>query len=82
MDKLSKSKRIISEKPPCNKARLDCFVRMLVALFSVRTANLSELAVGFSSKAEINTRYRRFPRFFAQFKIDYTITARFIFKGC
>lgn len=80
MDKISELKRIIGENLSWNKARLDCFVRMLVALFAVRTVNLSEIAVAFSSKAEINSRYKRLQRFFAQFKIDYTTIARFIFK--
>ncbi|WP_131777776.1 hypothetical protein [Legionella fairfieldensis] len=51
---------------------------MLTALFVVRTVNLSEIAVAFSSKAEKNSRYKRLQRFFAQFKIDYTLIARLI----
>ena len=80
MDKISELKRILGENLPWNKARLDCFVRMLLALFVVRTVNLSEIAVAFSSKAEVSSRYKRLQRFFATFKIDYTVIARFIFK--
>lgn len=53
MDKINELKRILSENLPWNKARLDCFVRMLLALFVVRTVNLSEIAVAFTSKAEV-----------------------------
>lgn len=80
MDKISELKKILNENLTWNKARLDCFVRMLLALFVVRTVNLSEIAVAFSSKATVNSRYKRLQRFFAKFKIDYTIIARFIFK--
>lgn len=80
MDKISELKRILGENLVWNKARLDCFVRMLLALFVVRTVNLSEIAVAFSSKATVNSRYKRLQRFFGKFKIDYTIFARLIFK--
>lgn len=80
MDKISELKRILGENLVWNKARLDCFVRMLLALFVVRTVNLSEIAVAFSSKAEISSRYKRLQRFFGKFKIDYTILARILFK--
>ncbi|KTD32923.1 transposase [Legionella nautarum] len=80
MNKISELKSILGENLPWNKARLDCFVKMLLALFVVRTVNLSEIAVAFSSKAELSSRYKRLQRFFAQFKIDYTIFARLIFK--
>ena len=80
MDKINELKRILGENLVWNKARLDYFVRMLIALFAVRTVNLSEIAVAFSSKAEKNSRYKRLQRFFAQFKMDYTLIARLIFR--
>jgi Transposase DDE domain len=80
MNKISELKQILSDKLKWNKARLDCFVRMLFALFSVRTVNLSEMALGFESKAEAGSRYKRMQRFFCQFKIDYSVVARWIFS--
>jgi hypothetical protein len=80
MDKINELKRILGENLVWNKARLDCFVRMLLALFVVRTVNLSEIAVAFCSKAEIDSRYKRLQRFFRKFSIDYTVIARLIFK--
>jgi len=32
-----------------HKARMHCFIRMILALLTVRTVNLQEMAVGFSS---------------------------------
>lgn len=80
MDRVSELKQILGENLTWNKARLDCFVRMLLALFVVRTVNLSEIAVVFCSKAEVSSRYKRLQRFFGKFNIDYTILARLIFK--
>jgi hypothetical protein len=80
MNKISELKKILSENLTWNKARLDCFVRMLLALFVVRTVNLSEIAVAFYSKAQVTSRYKRLQRFFAHFEMDYTLIARFIFK--
>lgn len=79
MKEISELKRILGDNFNWNKARLDCFVRMLLALFAVRTVNLSEIAVGFASKASVSSRYKRLHRFFSQFKFDYTLIARWIF---
>ena len=63
-----------------NKARASCFVNMLLGLFAVRTINLQEIALAFSSDAKVESRYRRLQRFFATFTIDFTKIARWIFK--
>src|SRR4051812_1559445 len=52
---------------------------MLLALFVVKSVNLKELAIAFSSTASIDSRYRRLQRFFALFKIDFTKIAYWIF---
>jgi hypothetical protein len=80
MNKISELKGILSENLSWNKARLDCFARMLLALFVVRTVNLSEIAVAFSSKSHVSSRYKRLQRFFAKFHMDYTVIARLIFR--
>lgn len=53
---------------------------MLLALFAVRTVNLRELTVAFSSDALIDSRYKRIKRFFSKFKIDFDVIACWIFK--
>jgi hypothetical protein len=80
MDKISELRKILGETFIWNKARLDCLVSLLLALFAVRTVNLSEIAVAFTSKAEVSSRYKRIQRFFGKFKIDYSVIARWIFK--
>ena len=63
-----------------NKARLTCFIKMLMALFCVKTINLTAIATAMDSDAKIDSRYRRVRRFFTEFNIDRTVIARFIFK--
>lgn len=64
-----------------NKARMTCFVQMLLALFTVRTVNLNKLACVIpTGAAEQSSRYRRLQRFFAGFHIDFDLVAGFIFR--
>jgi len=63
-----------------NKARITCLVRMLLGLFTVKTINLQEIALGFGGKAKVGSRYRRLQRFFALFEIDFAQIACWIFK--
>jgi hypothetical protein len=63
-----------------NKARITCFVKMLLALIVTQTVNMSKIACLFSSGAKKLSRYRRMQRFFAWFKIDYSMIASFIFQ--
>ena len=63
-----------------NKARMTCFVSMLLALYKVRTINLTELACGFLSNATIDSRYKRIKRFFKDFKIDFPLVASWVIQ--
>jgi hypothetical protein len=63
-----------------NKARMTCFVSMLMALFKVRTINLTELACGFLSNATIDSRYKRIKRFFKDFKIEFPLVASWVIQ--
>jgi hypothetical protein len=63
-----------------NKARINCFAHMLLALLTVRTVNLSEIAVAFDTEAQVGSRYKRLQRFFRYMKIDYVQVACWIFK--
>jgi len=63
-----------------NKARIKCFVKMLLALINVRTTNMAELACAFRSKAKGLSRYRRMQRFIKEIKIDHKFIAMFVVK--
>lgn len=56
-------------------ARLSFVAAFLIALFRVKTVNLSELATGFSGSAQIDSHYKRLQRFFRDFEMDYTAIA-------
>lgn len=62
-----------------HKAKMDCFVGMLLGLVQTRTVNLMQLAVAFPSTAKIESRYRRIQRFIHD-GIDYDKFAVFIMQ--
>lgn len=80
MNQISELKGILKQFSNWNNARLTCFTHMLLALFTVRSVNLREIAVAFSSKALIDSRYKRCKRFFAQFKMELNWIAVWVFK--
>ena len=57
-------------------ARLRFLTLFLIALFRVRTVNLSSLSLAMPSKAEADSRYKRLQRFFSGFDLDYGDWAR------
>ncbi len=61
-----------------NKARLHCFAGMLLALIRVRTVNLRELACGFDSNVQMESRYRRIRRFLSGFLPKQETVARWV----
>jgi Transposase DDE domain len=52
-------------------ARLRFLTLFLIALFRVRTVNLSALSIAMPSQATADSRYKRLQRFFAGFEFDY-----------
>lgn len=80
MQHISELRNTLNEYFGWNKARMTCFVQMLLTLMSTRTINLSRLACTLMSEATQSSRYRRLQRFFAQFHMDYDRIAGFIFR--
>jgi hypothetical protein len=80
MKQISELRNILSGFLILNKSRLDCFTRMLLALFAVRTVNMREVAVAFSGCANISSRYRRIKRFFTSVKIDTNRVGIWVFR--
>lgn len=50
---------ILSPELRWNKARLTCFIKMLMAIFAVKTINLTSIAMAFNSDAKMLSRYKR-----------------------
>jgi len=61
-----------------NKARIDCFVGLLIALLKLRSINLTELATAFPSAARKESRYRRIQRFICEHFLDFDVIAQFV----
>lgn len=76
MDSLNQLMGSLSPYFKWNKARLYCLAGIILALISVRTVNLKELAVAFAGKALLNSKHRRLRRFFALFKVDLTLRVK------
>jgi len=65
---------------PWNKARIKCVTRFLLALYAVRTVNLSILATAFSGHAKEESNYKRLQRFLREFELPYAQLAQFVVK--
>jgi len=61
-----------------NKARLTCFVGLILALLRVQRMDLSKLAIAMDGPAKDTSRYRRLQRFFAEVTFDYDALAQMI----
>ena len=61
-----------------NKARLTCFVGLILALLRVQRMDLSKLAIAMGGPAKDTSRYRRLQRFFAEVTFDYDALAQMI----
>jgi Transposase DDE domain len=66
------------ENLPWNRARIKFVARFLLALYAVRTVNLSILADAFSGPAQVESHYKRLQRFLRQFEVPYAELAEFV----
>jgi hypothetical protein len=65
---------------PWNRARIKFVARFLLALYAVRTVNLSILATAFSGSAKEESNYKRLQRFLRHFEMPYAQLAEFVVK--
>ena len=63
-----------------NKARIKFVTRFLLALYAVRTVNLTKLATAFAGHASEAANYKRLQRFLHSFTMPYAEVARFVVK--
>ena len=59
-------------------ARLSFLALFLIALFRVKTVNLSELSTGFMGQAKTDSHYKRLQRFLRKFDLDYYAIAKLV----
>ena len=72
--------RTLIDNLPWNKARIKFVTRFLLALYAMRTVNLSILATAFSGRAKEESNYKRLQRFLREFEMPYAELALFIVK--
>lgn len=70
MKQISELQSTLSDFFDWNKARLNCLVQILQALFCVRTVNLTQIAAAFKTNVKEESSYRRVCRFFTGFSFD------------
>jgi hypothetical protein len=58
MKPTNKLKEILAVNLSWDKRRIDCFVKMLIAIMAVQTVNLTRLANYMGEKSRISSRYR------------------------
>ena len=62
----------------CYGVKLSYLVLLLIVLFQVRTVNLADLSIGFTSKAEKESNYKRLIGFFREFHLNYHIMVNLV----
>ena len=59
----------LTDNLPWNKARIKFVTRFLLALYAVRTVNLTKLATAFAGRASEEAHYKRLQRFLHSFAV-------------
>ena len=72
--------RTLLDNLPWNKAHIKFVARFLLALYAIRTVNLSILATAFSGRAKEESNYKRIQRFCENSRVPYAELALFIVK--
>jgi hypothetical protein len=80
MKQISELQKTLSYFLDWNKARLNCLVQMVQALFVVRTVNLTQVATAFRTHVKEESSYRRICRFFTGFSFDISIIALLVLR--
>lgn len=79
MKYISELREILGQQLDWHKSRLDCFTQMLLALFTVRSVNLSEISVAMQDATSKKSREKRVYRFFRYFELDFNCIAKWLF---
>jgi len=73
MNAVSELHNILSHYFSWNKSRIDCLCKLIFAIITVQTVNLSSVAVVLHGKAQVASHYKRLQRFFgwlSRFQLD------------
>lgn len=78
MNEITRLHEILQQHLHWHGARIKFLSLFLVALFRVRTVNLSELSLAFAGNAKPESSYKRLQRFLRDFELDYGAWSKFI----
>lgn len=80
MSQITLLRRALQQHLPWHGARLSFMAEFLIALFRVKTVNLTELATGFSGSAKVESHYKRLQRFLRDYEFDYLASVKLIVR--
>lgn len=80
MHQITQLRQILQPHLAWHGARLTFVALFLIALFRVKSVNLSELATAFCGNAQITSHYKRLQRFFSEFDLDYPAIAQMVVR--
>jgi hypothetical protein len=75
---ITQLKDVLGQHLSWHGARLSFLAMFFVALFKVKTVNLSEIATALNPHAKVGSNYRRLQRFLADFELDYDTIAKLV----
>ncbi|BAU13806.1 hypothetical protein LEP3755_43480 [Leptolyngbya sp. NIES-3755] len=78
MSQLTLLRTALRRHLPWHGARLTLIAEFLIALFPVKTVNLSELATGFSGKAQTASHLKQLQRFLRDYEFEYVAWVKLI----
>ena len=78
MEHINELSVILNQYFNWNKARITCLAQMVKAMLAVKTVNLTQIALSFTSKAGHLSSYRRIQRFFKCFDFDPSSISHFV----
>jgi hypothetical protein len=70
----------LAESIDWNRARIKFLARFLVAIITVKTVCLTQIASVFPAEAKPESRYKRIQRFLAHFDLDLALVARLVIR--
>lgn len=80
MSQITQLRQILQPLLGWHGARITFLALFLVALFRVKTVNLTELATAFPNLAKAESNYKRMQRFLRSFELDYDQIAQLVVR--
>jgi hypothetical protein len=70
----------LAQSIDCNRARVKFLARFLIALFTVKSVCLTQIASVFPGEAQVGSHYKRLQRFLRGFEMDFATLARLLVR--